>query len=149
MAMQDALRLTRNTPTPITALIPVLVECPACGYSKFADSGTAIPCVRCGGTGQVVERWKRYTLAARAVVVEIPQLEVWKGLPPGVEAGDYLVWVSTRDLAVMQECQENADGYVSIFGQHFAIFGLSAEGVMNADEYRAICKKRSPRYIAP
>jgi len=147
--VRDTLGGVRNSQVTVQMVEPQLVNCTVCQRDEFTNSSSSIPCATCGGTGKTVSNYKRTWFRASAAVVEITQLDIFKGLPPGVESGDYLVWVSDKDLDTVEQAFKDQNAYLLIHGETFRIYGYSADGIGYADEYRLIAKKFKPTYVAP
>lgn len=144
-AIQDTLKLTRQIYSAINLVLVEPVACTTCGYEPFTDGAKAIPCPVCGGTGEiptyVIQRIK-----ARWTFVQLSALDPYRGIPPGVESGDLLIWVSPRDEPAVLQAYRTKDSYLEIEGNTFTIGGYNPDGVGNPDEYCFIGKKRKPTH---
>jgi hypothetical protein len=130
LSIQDSLRLSRQMYYPIKAIVVNVTVCPSCGYDAFTDGARVIPCVTCGGTGEI-PTYVIYQLKAR-----------W--IAPGVESGDLIVWVSPYDKETMLQVYRTKSSYLDIEGNTFMVGGYNPDGVGNPDEYSFIGKKYKP-----
>ena len=120
----------------------VTVNTTESGYESFTDGALNVV-DSTNGTG-LVPSFIVSNIYGRWNVVELPALNPYHGIPPGVESGDYLIWVGQADSAAMQACQEQAYSYVEIEGQTFKLQGSSPDGFGAILEYRFIARKHKP-----
>jgi len=143
LAIQDSLRLSRQMYYPINAIVVNVTVCPTCGYDAFTDGARVIPCATCGGTGEI-PTYVIYQLKARWTFVQLTALDPYKGIAPGVESGDLIVWVSPQDKETMLQVFHTKNSYLDIEGNTFMVGGYNPDGVGNPDEYSFIGKKYKP-----
>ena len=117
------------------------------GYEPFTDSSLAIPDTT-NGTGLIPTFLISYVYG-RWNVIDLPSINPFEGIPPGVESGDYLIWIGKQDYASMKACQDDAYSYVEIDGQTFKLQGVSPDGIGLSNEYRFIARKYKPVFKRP
>jgi hypothetical protein len=148
LAVKKVLEMTRLAYEAIVLVNVDTTDCTTCGYDRFTDSGLDPVCPTCRGLGRIAT-FVIHELYARWNVIELPSVNPFEGIPPGVESGDYLVWVSKRDYDLALLAQDEAYSYVEISGQTFKFQGVSPEGIGHSDEYRFIAKKYKPVFARP
>lgn len=142
-AIQKDLRMTRQMYYPINIILVTTTACTACGYDAFTDGARTIPCATCGGTGEI-PTYTVQQVKARWSFVQLSAFDPYKGIAPGVESGDLLVWVGTDDKSAMLQAYHTHNSYLDVDGNIFAIFGFNPDGVGNPDEYCFVAKKHKP-----
>jgi hypothetical protein len=143
--MQDSLRLVRQAYLPFKLVAITYTTCPTCGYTAFTDGAKVIPCQTCGGSGQVAT-FNIQRIQGRWSFVQLTAVDAYKGVPPGVESGDLMLWIRTQDKAAMDAVFHSKDGYVEVEGNTFVLGGENPDGVGNPDEYCYIARKRKPAF---
>jgi len=128
-------------------IMVVTVSVTESGYDAFTDSALGIP-DSTNGTG-LIPSFSLSWVPARWTVVDLPALNPYQGIPPGVESGDYLIWVGRRDYPMMQVCQDEAYSYIEINGLTFKLQGNSPDGLGQSHEYRFIARKYKPVFARP
>lgn len=117
------------------------------GYEPFTDSALGIPDAT-NGTG-LIPTFSISYVNARWNVIDLPAINPFEGIPPGVESGDYLVWIGKRDYGMMKACQDSAYSYIEIDKQTFRLQGVSPDGIGLNNEYRFIARKHKPVFERP
>lgn len=145
LAMKQDYGLASRAYQMINAVYVSGSACPTCGYTDFTDGARTIPCITCGGTGQVAT-FTIHRLSARWSMVQLTAVDAYKGIPPGVESGDLMVWVNPRDKDVMDKLYHTKDSYIEVEGSTYAVGGEAPDGVGHPDEYVYICRKRKPAF---
>jgi hypothetical protein len=145
MGMQDMLRLVRQAYKTFNLIAVTTTACPTCGYTAFTDGAKTIPCAQCGGAGEIPVL-SIHRIHGRWSFVQLTAVDAYKGVPPGVESGDLMLWVAARDKAEMDTVFHSKDGYVEVEGNTFVLGGENPDGVGSPDEYCYIARKRKPSF---
>jgi len=143
MAIGDDLAGARQMYYDIKAILVNVTACPVCGHDEFTDGPRVTPCATCGGTGEIPS-FVVHQLKARWTVVQLAALYPYRGIVPGVESGDLIIWVGPRDKATMLQIYRTKNSYLDMEGNTFAISGFNPDGVGNPDEYAFIANKYKP-----
>lgn len=145
LAVQRDLEKTRDVHDTIDVILVTTVACSVCGHDTFTNSSRIIPCSTCNDTGWIATK-VRHTIKGRVELLELPELVPFKGIPPGVESGDALIFVSIRDYDLLNTCYKSEYGYIIAKGRNFKPMAVDQEGLGRVDEYRVIAKKHKPTF---
>jgi hypothetical protein len=132
----DLLDMTQNS-RPVILLIPKLTP-----VSLDTDMQAGLDVSQGDGTGQVAE-WLTYEL--HAFIMNVTQNLVTFGqVPPGVEVGDVVFHVSTREDEVVKQAYANPYHYVYLDGETFRITSLAVSDTGREQARVCGCKHFTP-----
>jgi hypothetical protein len=144
MQLKDNFREIARVYRPIV-LVNVTVT--QSNYDSFTDSALNTP-DETSGTG-LIPAFTVVRVNARWVVIDFPAINPYEGIPPGLESGDYIIWTSPRDYAVMLASQDSAYSYLELSGQTFKLQGVNPDGMGMTGEYRWLARKHKPVFARP
>jgi len=115
-------------------------ECPDCSFEEFTQSADDITCATCEGLGKVLT-WATAKVQARIQHYDFVTLMA-SGLPPGVEVGDTVVYVSkeVKDM-VVDSVRPSQYGYLFIDSDTYRPVSVAPTGVGHQDEWRMELKR--------
>ena len=128
-------------------IVIVTVSVTPSGYDEFTDSALVVP-DSTNGTG-LVPSFSLKQIYCRWTVIDLPALNPYQGIPPGVESGDYLIWIGKRDYPMMLACQEQAYSYIEIGDLTFKLQGYCPDGLGQSHDSRFIARKYQPVFTRP
>ena len=115
-------------------------DCPDCAFEDFTQSGDDITCQTCKGLGRVLA-WSTAEVYGRIQHYDFVTLAA-SGLPPGVEVGDVVVYVSkeVRDM-LTNNVRQSQYGYLYIDSDTYKPVSVAPTGVGHQDEWRIELKR--------
>ena len=115
-------------------------DCPDCSFDAFTQSGDNITCETCRGTGKVLT-WGQAEAVGRIQHYDFVTLSA-SGLPPGVEVGDVVIYVSkdVKDM-VAGSVRPSQYGYLFIDSDTYRPVSVAPTGVGHQDEWRIELKR--------
>jgi len=116
-------------------------ECTAegCGYDQFTQSGKNPTCQACNGTGMIIT-WSPLEVRGRLQYYDVVKLSA-AGMPPGIEIGDVVSYVSADVMNAVSELRSSAFSYAYIDGDTYRPYSIAPTGVGYADEWRIEWKR--------
>jgi len=114
--------------------------CTECGgQEEFTQSAFDAFCTTCNGTGYTFT-WATVLISGRIQHYDFVKLSQ-AGLPPGIEIGDAVIYVSVAAKEAIEEVRGSPYGYVYIDGQTYRPWSIEPTGVMYADDWRVELKR--------
>ena len=114
-------------------------ECATCGFDEFTQSAKDSTCPTCLGIG------KTFTWAAIQIYGRLQHYDFVKlsaaGIPPGIEVGDMVCYVSEEAKDAIVEARASNYGYAYIDNDTYRPFSIQPTGVGHADEWRVEWKR--------
>jgi hypothetical protein len=114
-------------------------ECTDCAYNEFTQSADNITCEACGGTGKVLS-WTSAEIHGRIQHMDMVALSA-AGLPPGIDVGDAVVYVSEDMKEAIEEHGNSHNGYIFLDGDRYKPYGINPTGVGHRSEWRVELKR--------
>lgn len=144
LAVADALAGTRKGGRTIAILIPTLTECTedGCGFDENHDSAIDPSCSSCDGLGRTAT-WAVSNILANIRFVD-NALKSFGTVPPGAEVGDFVISYSIRDKAMVEQCLNEKDAYISLEGKRHRPVSINSAGIGQIEEYVSVVKAFSP-----
>ncbi|NIQ88599.1 MAG: hypothetical protein GWN93_05785 [Deltaproteobacteria bacterium] len=121
-------------------------DCPDCAFEDFTQSGDSITCATCEGLGKILT-WAKAEVYGRIQHYDFVTLAA-SGLPPGVEVGDVVVYVSREVKDMALDVRQSQYGYLFIDSDTYRPVSVAPTGVGHQDEWR-IELKRSEMDVRP
>jgi hypothetical protein len=120
-------------------LVPTETDCTVCGYDEFTDSALDSACTTCNGLGRTVT-WTALEVKGRVQHYDFVKLSA-AGLPPGIEIGDSVAYVSPEVKDAVLDLRESPRGYVYLDSDTYRPWSVQPTGVGHADEWRVELKR--------
>ena len=115
-------------------------DCPDCALDELTQSADNITCLTCDGLGTVLT-WATAEVYGRIQHYDFVTL-VASGLPPGVEIGDAVIYVSEDVKDIITGYVRASDyGYVFLDSDTYRVFSVAATGVGHQEEWRVELKR--------
>jgi hypothetical protein len=114
-------------------------DCPECSFDDFTQSADDITCQCCNGTGKLLT-WANAEVYGRIQHYDFVTLSA-SGLPPGVEVGDVVLYVSEDVKNMVLVVRENQFGYLLIDSDTYKPVSIAPTGVGHRDEWRIELKR--------
>lgn len=116
-------------------------DCPDCSFDEFTQSADDVTCATCMGLGKVYT-WTHAEVYGRIQHYDFVTLAA-SGLPPGVEVGDVVVYVSEdiKDI-IVSNVRTAQYGYVFVDDDTFWPISVTPTGVGHQDEWRVELKRK-------
>ena len=123
-------------------------ECTECAMDEFTQAADNITCMVCKGLG-VVLTWTSAEVRGRIQHYDFVSLAA-SGLPPGVEVGDAVIYVSedVKDI-IVDYLRASKYGYVFLDSDTYKPFSVAATGVGHSEEWRVELKRSDIDARAP
>jgi len=114
-------------------------ECTACGFDELTQSAQDVNCLTCNGVGYTFT-WTTLEVYGRLQYYDFVTLAA-SGLPPGIELGDAVSYVSEDVKGAAIEVRSSPYGYALIDSNRFRPYSIQPTGVGHADEWRVEWKR--------
>ena len=114
-------------------------ECGTCGFDEFTQSAKDISCPECLGIGRTFT-WATVEIYGRLQHYDFVKLSA-AGIPPGIEVGDAVGYISESAKGAVLEARASRYGYAYIDGETYRPFSVQPTGVGHAEEWRVEWKK--------
>lgn len=137
--VERTLRGLRSNYRSFHLLLPTETDCPDCGYDELTDSALDIACTTCNGIGKVIE-WSPLEVHGRVQHYDFVKLSA-AGIPPGIEVGDSVAYISSEIKEAVLDLRESPRGYVYLDGDTYRPWSVQPTGVGHADEWRVELKR--------